>query len=273
MSALAISGATRWLGVMADPVAQARSPGLMNALLAERGCSGELVALPLHVASDGLGAALGGWRATHNFAGAIVSMPHKQSICALLDVLTPRAARVGAVNVVRRERDARLVGDVLDGEGFVAGLRAAGREVRARDCLLLGAGGAAAAFAFALAEHGCASLTIVNRTDARAASLAARVQTAFPALPVRLELGASGHFDLAVNATALGMRAGDALPIDEKVLSRCALVAECVLAPEWTPLLVAAQRSGAETHGGLAMLRAQLALMLAFVARAGREGA
>jgi len=92
--------------------------------------------------------------------GAFVSMPHKAAIVPLLDELTPEARLVGAVNVVRRAADGRLIGTVLDSEGFVAGLRSAGHEVAGASYLLMGAGGAAAAIAFALAAHGCASLTI-----------------------------------------------------------------------------------------------------------------
>jgi shikimate dehydrogenase len=260
-----ISGATRILGLIADPVAQARSPAMATALLRQRGRFGAFVLLPMATPPAALTDVVAGLRRITNFAGAIVSMPHKTAIVPLLDELTPAAARVGAVNVVRRDPDGRLAGTVLDGEGFVAGLAAAGHRVNGAACLLAGAGGAAAAIAHALAAHGCASLTFVNRTPAKAEALARRVTAVHPRLAARLA-DAQGHrYDLAVNATSLGMRPDDPLPFADEVLDRTRLVAECVVAPETTVLLARARARGVAVHGGLAMLSAQMELMLRFM--------
>src|SRR5262245_52610518 len=116
----AVSGRTRLLALIADPVAQARSPAMANALLAERGQDGAFVLVPMQVPSGGLTDVVAALRRVVNLAGAIVSMPHKSAIVPLLDELTPDAAMVGAVNVVRRTAEGRLVGTVMDGEGFVA---------------------------------------------------------------------------------------------------------------------------------------------------------
>lgn len=263
MSAPAITGRTRLVGVVADPVAQARAPGLANPMLREQGADAVLV--PLHVAAGGLAGAVAGLRAMRNFAGAMVSMPHKQAILPLLDTVSPEARLVGAVNVVRRESDGRLSGHVLDGEGFVGGLRGAGHEVRGRDCLLVGAGGAASAIAYALARHGCASLTMLNRTRARADALADRLREAFPHLPVRTEEALGARYDLAVNGTCLGMQQHDSLPLDERQIRSARLVAECVLAPERTALLTRAAQLGIATHGGMHMLQAQMTAHLAYL--------
>jgi shikimate dehydrogenase len=259
-----ITGRTRILGLIADPVAQARSPGAVNAMLQRRGRFGELVLVPMRIADADLGVAIAGLRAMQNFAGAVVSMPHKTAIVALLDELTPEAALVGAVNVVRRELDGRLVGTMLDGEGLVGGLRAAGHEVAGKACLLVGAGGAAAAVALALAAHGCASLAIVNRTAAKAAALALRVRQAFPAVPISVGDGGEAY-DLAINATSLGMRPDDELPMSLELVERSALVAECVASPERTRLLELAAARGRRTHTGVPMLTAQMDLILAFL--------
>lgn len=218
----------------------------------------------MQIVRGDLGVAIAGLRAMQNFAGAVVSMPHKSAIVALLDELTPEAALVGAVNVIRRELDGRLVGTMLDGEGFVGGLRAAGHEVAGKACLLVGAGGAASAVALALAAHGCASLRIVNRTEAKAAALATRVAQAFPAVPISVGDGGEAY-DLAVNATSLGMRPDDELPMSLELVERTALVAECVAAPERTRLLDLAAAKGRRTHTGVPMLTAQMDLILAFL--------
>ena len=265
MSSSAISGATRLLGLIADPVVQARSPGMANALLQQRGQFGSFVLLPMRVASGGLVDVTRALRQVQNFAGAIVSMPHKSAIVALVDDLTPQAQLVGAVNIIRRTAGGRLVGTVLDGEGFVAGLRSEGHEITRVSCLLVGAGGAAAAIAFALAAHGCASLTITNRTVSKAVDLAARVQAAFPDVEVQAGDASGDQYDLAINATSLGMKTDDALPMSEDIIERSALVAECVIAPEMTRLLEVARAKGRAIHTGVPMLTHQMDLMLRFM--------
>ncbi len=260
-----ISGATRILAVIADPVAQARSPGMANTLLRERGQFGHFVLIPLHVTTGGLRNALNGLRQIRNLGGAVVSMPHKQSIVPLLDELTANARLVGSVNVVRRSADGRLLGDVLDGEGMVQGLRGAGHEVEGRACLLLGAGGAAAAIAFALGKHRCASLRIMNRTQATAAALAQRLHGAFPELDVRVGAAEEESYDIGINATPLGMQSSDPLPMSAPLVDRCALIAECVVAPELTPLLELARSRQRLVHTGIPMLSSQMELMLRFM--------
>lgn len=253
------------MGLIADPVDQARSPLMANTSLQNRGQFGAFVFVPMHVPAEGLTQVMAALRSIRNFAGAIVSMPHKSEIVAMLDELTPDARMVGAVNVVRRDNNGRLVGTVLDGEGFVSGLRAAGHEIKGASCLLVGAGGAGAAIAFSLAKHGCGSLTIKNRTASRAMSLSSRVHQAFPAVLVQSADAGLGSYDVLINATSLGMRKDDELPVPEDVAERSALVAECVVAPEMTRLVQLAQAKGRAIQTGVPMLAAQMNLMLHFM--------
>jgi shikimate dehydrogenase len=143
-------------------------------------------------------------RAIGNFKGAVVSMPHQSRMLSLVDEATPQACEVGACNVIRREGDGRLVATMYDGEAFVAGSRRAGHEVAGRRAFLAGAGGAASAIAFALGKFGAASLTIHNRTGAKAQAPATRAQRAWPRLAVAVGgEDARGH-DLVINGTSLG---------------------------------------------------------------------
>jgi shikimate dehydrogenase len=262
-----ITGATKLLALIADPVVQARSPGLVTTILQRRGRFGDFVFVPMQVPDGALGDVVPAIRRIGNFAGAVVSMPHKQAMLPLIDEVLDDGRVAGAVNVIRRDADGRLIGTTLDGEGFVAGLAGAGHGVRGATCVMAGAGGAASAIAFALARHGCAALAIVNRTQAKADALAAQVRAAFPSVDVRA--GNDGRrWDVAVNATSLGMRPGDALPMTRDLLERSSLVAECVVAPEMTPLLALARDLGRPIHPGLPMLTAQLDLLLDFMGAA-----
>ena len=262
-SSIPVTGRTRVLAILADPVVQARAPSLVNAALAAR--EKDAVLVPMQVPDGRLARVLDGLRAIGNFGGAVVSMPHKTALAALVDETTPEARQVGACNVVRRDADGRLVGTMFDGEGFVAGLHAAGHTVRGRRVYLAGAGGAAAAIAFAVAKHGAAALTIHNRTAAKAEALADRVRRAFPACAVAAGGPAPRGHDLVVNATALGMRPDDHLPLDAAGLEPGALAAEIVIRDEPTPFLAAAAHRGCRTHPGAPMLVAQIDLMLDFL--------
>lgn len=260
-----ISGATTLLGLIADPLINARSPAMANALLERWGRSDEYVLVPMRVAAGDLAEFVAALHHLQSFGGAIVSMPHKTAIVRLLDEVTPDARLVGAVNVIHRRANGELIGTILDGEGFVGGLVREGHRVDGAHCLLAGAGGAASAVAFALAKHGADSLCIVNRTKTKADELARRVGAAFPSVRLCTDMASMQRIDIAVNGTSLGMQPGDALPFDEAVIERSALVAECVVAPEMTQLLEVARQRGRAIHTGVPMLEAQLEMLLRFM--------
>ena len=244
---------------MAAPIGHVRTPQGINAVALARGFDGIMV--PLHVAAQNLAAAVSGLRATENLGGFIVTVPHKTTIVPLLDGLSEMARRVGAVNAVRREPDGRLCGEILDGIGFVAGLRASGHEPRGRSAYVAGAGGAACAIAFAMADAGVARLTIANRTRERAETLVARLRPIFPDLTLAVGTDDAFGHDIVVNATSQGLRNGDAYPLAIASLEQHQLVAEIIMQPAVTPLMAAAAALGCRTHPGIPMLSCQLELM------------
>mgnify|MGYP001806496392 CR=1 FL=1 len=258
----AITGRTRLLAILADPIVHVKAPPGINRIVAERGR--DAVMVPLHVRPEDLRTVVDALRTTQNFDGAIVTVPHKSAVTAFCDDLSDQARAVGAANVIRRTADGRIVGDALDGPGFVGGLVAAGIAPAGLAAYLVGAGGAASAIAFALAKAGVARLTLANRSRDKAADLAVRVSAAFPSVTVTVgDRDPTGH-DLIVNGTSLGMSPGDPLPLDIDGLSPSMIVAEVVMEPEITPLLAAAQRAGARIHLGRPMLAQQLSLMADF---------
>ena len=258
-----ITGHTRLAAILADPIHHVKTPQAINGFLRARNIDGVLV--PMHVGADQLETVVTGLRALRNLAGVIITVPHKTAISALCDRLEPHAEAIGAVNCVRRNAEGTLSGTMLDGLGFVAGLKAGGTDPKGMRAYLAGAGGAANAIAFALAEAGVTHLSIANRTRAKSDDLAARLATLHPGLKVDTAPGSVSGHDLVVNATSLGLREGDPLPLDVAALQPSQIVAEIIMAPEMTPLLIAAKEKGCRIHLGRPMLDAQLELMCAYL--------
>lgn len=254
-----ITGRTRLFAILADPIAHVRTPQALNAEFVRLGF--DAVIVPMQARAGALAQVVDAMRRVENFGGFIVTVPHKTAIAALIDEMPDSARAIGAVNCVRREADGRLVGAMLDGIGFVEGLRRNGHEPKGKSVYLAGAGGAASAIAFALAEAGASGLTIANRTRAKSDDLAARLKTLHPALPVETApVSPAGH-DIVVNATSLGLKQGDPLPLDAAALAPEQLVAEIIMEPQETPLLAAARAKGCRTHPGRPMLLAQIEAM------------
>ena len=128
-----------------------------------------------------------------------------------------------------------------------------------------GAGGAASAIAFALARAGVSRLTIANRTIAKAQQLIDRVAQIYPVLSMTAGSDDPSDHDLVVNATSLGLRLEDALPLDVSKLDARQLVAEIIMQPAKTPLLEAALKKGCQIHLGAPMLHCQIELMASFM--------
>jgi shikimate dehydrogenase len=262
-----IDGKTRLFAIVADPIEQVKAPQTINALLQSRGFNGVLV--PAHVAAADLADYLKGLRSIKNFGGMVVTVPHKQAMVKLCDEVSDAARLVGAVNIVRRESDGRMVGEILDGKGFVVGLRSNGIEPKGLKVFMAGAGGAANAIAFALAQEGIASLGVHNRSLNKVNDLVSRLHQAFPELPVQAVGSNPKGFDLVVNATSLGMKDTDPLPMDLNDLVSEQVVAEIIMKPELTAMLKFAQARGCKIHFGLPMLRSQADLMIQFMGVSG----
>jgi shikimate dehydrogenase len=235
---------------MGHPVSHSRSPMIHGYWLAQLGIAGsyELVDRSpeafddffTHLASNG-------------YVGGNITVPHKEAAYRLVDQRDGIAEAVGAVNTVWFE-GARLMGSNSDPHGFIANLdeRAPGWDVAGCQAVILGAGGAARAAAYALIERG-AEVSLANRTIGRARALAEHFGPhvsghGFDALP---ELPKA---DLLVNCTPLGMVGKPPLEIDLAPLKKSAVVYDVVYVPLETPLLAQARARGHRTVDGLGML-------------------
>lgn len=216
--------------------------------------------MPIHVAPKDLPACIDGLRATRNFVGFTATVPHKVEVLKLCDEVSAQGRAMGAVNWLKFDDDRRMIGENYDGKGFVEGMRSQGFEVTGETVLQLGAGGAGRAIAFALAEAGVSRLVIANRTEAKAREIADAVTAAYPSVEASAGPADPSGFGIVVNTTSLGLHDGDALPCDVDRLSADQLVAEIIMQPVETPILVAAKQRGCRVHYGRHMIEAQIDL-------------
>jgi shikimate dehydrogenase len=252
---LRIRGATRVAGVLGWPVAHSLSPVIHNAAFEALDMDWTYVALP--VQPGDVPAAVAGLRAL-GFAGANVTMPHKEAVAAAMDELTEDADRLRAVNTIEIRAD-RLIGHNTDAPGFARFLeRDAGFDPAGKTALVFGAGGAARACALAAARAGRTRVVVALREPARAAPLA----DALNGLPSEVEAIAfddavDATADLVVNATPLGAH-GEALVLPK--LAADGLFVDLLYRPAVTPAQQAARAAGAQAFGGLGLLLHQAAL-------------
>lgn len=257
-----ISGKTSIVGLIGWPVSHSVSPPMHNAAFDALGLDWRYVPLPVDATSPELvGRAVAGLHAL-GLKGSNVTVPHKQAVMPFLDELTPAAETIGAVNTIVVREDGSLLGDNTDTRGFVADLRAHRVSLASANALVLGAGGSARAVVYGLAEAGCASVTLLNRTVSKATGLTAAIQPLFPgctmsALPFPAGVAqAADSADLIVNCTSMGMTPNsETMPWDEDVAFRPGqTVYDLVYNPPRTRLLQKAEADGARAIGGLGML-------------------
>ncbi|KPU54056.1 shikimate dehydrogenase substrate binding domain protein [Pseudomonas fluorescens] len=257
-----ITGTTRIYGLIGDPLKSAKSPMLLNKLFAE--AQADAVCIPLEIGTGDLAEFVRGVRAVRNLAGLLVTMPHKQSMLDIVDVLHPTARQIGAINVVRCDNDGRWVGAVFDGLGCVLGMQRQGVSLVGKSVLLIGAGGSGRAIAFAVTAAGARSLVISDLDPHRASDLAQRVAKEGPCAVYVGPADPAGH-DIVINATPLGMNPDDPMPIDATRLDPATVVVDIITRSEPTALLLEAQSRGCQTLDGQPMHVGQALLALSFL--------
>jgi len=249
---MTLTGHSRIAGIIGWPVTHSRSPRLHGYWLRELGIDGAYI--PLAVPPDRLGAALKGLAAL-GFRGANVTVPHKTGALEVCDSLDPAARAIGAVNTVVVGDDGTLAGSNTDAMGFLANLRQESGFVPAgKSAVVLGAGGAARAVAWALADAGAAAVSVVNRTLSRAEALAAAFGDPLTARPWSALADELAAADLLVNATSPGMQGAAPLDVDLTPLGADAVVNDIVYTPLETQLLRQARDRGLNAADGLGML-------------------
>ncbi|NIR12762.1 MAG: shikimate dehydrogenase [Desulfobacterales bacterium] len=252
------TGTTTFYTMIGTPIIQVKSPLLYNRYFAEHGMDAVMVAMD--VPTDQVKGHFQHMRSISNFGGSIATIPHKQATVECMDEISKRAQDLLSVNVVRVEKG-RLIGDMVDGLGFMVAVKTHGLSMDGKRAAVIGGGGAGAAIAQAIAESGATEIVIKEVRRERHGFLERLLIKTNPEMKIAFELTNLEGFDLVVNATPVGMNDDPNVPFSTDTLSSSTLVADVVTNPEVTPWLAAALKKGCEVQYGAEMVIGQFGLM------------
>jgi len=259
---MTISGRTRLIAHLGYPTESFKAPMIYNPYFEKHAI--DAVVVPMGCKAEDYPAFLKLVFKLSNIHGALVTMPHKVTSVALLDEVMTTAKVAGACNAIRLGPGGTLVGDMFDGEGFVRGVLRKGRSIAGVRVLVVGSGGVGSAIVASFAKAGVAELALFDAFPATMNGLADRLRAYYPNLKIGVGSKDPAGFDIVVNATPLGMKEGDPLPIDVDRIAPSTFVGEVVMKQEITPLLAAARARGCEIQVGTDMLFEQIPAYLEF---------
>ncbi len=258
---MTITGATRIFPIIGHPVAGVFSPPAYNSYFENKGLDVRMIGLD--IPPQALDAFWQLLRASPGIIGCSVTYPHKQAAFAEVDGMTPRAARLGALNTIRCTGDGRLMGEATDGLALSAAISEAGVDLAGRTAHIIGAGGGAGmAITDALCEQGIGGLILSERAPDRRAALNTLLDKHWRSVPIA---DPDAEADILINATTLGKADSDPLPFPSEVIRRAGLVCDAVTAPDDTALIAMARAAVATVVTGNDMGAGQLAAQLGFL--------
>jgi shikimate dehydrogenase len=259
---MTISGRTKLIAHLGYPTESFRAPMIYNPYFEKYNI--DAIVVPMGCSAEDYGAFLKLVFRLSNIHGALVTMPHKVATVPLLDEVMTTAKVAGSCNAIRLGPGGSLVGDMFDGEGFVRGVLRKGRVLAGARVLVVGSGGVGSAIVASLAKAGVAELALFDAHVPTMNGLAERLRAYHPALKIQVGSKDPTGFDVIVNATPLGMKEGDPLPMDVARISPSTFVGEVVMKQEITPFLAAARARGCQIQIGTDMLFEQIPAYLEF---------
>ena len=258
-----LSGTSHFYALIGHPVAQVRSPIGFNTYLSSKNIDAAMIPFDLLPnAIIGFFDMLRGWE---NCLGCCVTIPHKNITYDLIDEPMPRAQRIGAINIIKREKSGKLLGDMTDGIGCINALKLNGVSVTGKKIVLIGGGGAGSAIADAIGEHRAAQLSLVEIDKLKSDTLLLKLQKQYPALTLENNISRPEEIDIVINASPSGMNKNDLLPIDPYTFRSGIVIADSVTKPNFTPFLKSAKNNGCFIQKGNEMADAQLPIFLDFL--------
>ena len=257
-----ISGKTTFIAHLGYPTESFKAPLIYNPYFNSIGV--DAAVMPMGVKPEDYAQFLPLLFKLSNIRGALVTMPHKVTTGSLMNEVSTAAKIAGACNAILRRADGTLLGDMFDGEGFVRGMLRKGRVVAGKKALVVGSGGVGSAIAASLAGAGVAHLSLFDVSNAAAQALAGRLRAHYPKLEIEVGRKDPHGYNIVINATPIGMKEGDPLPLDVERIAPSSFVGEVVMKQEITPFLRAARAKGCDIQVGTDMLFEQIPAYLEF---------
>jgi len=203
-----------------------------------------------------------GWQ---NCLGCCVTIPHKTQTLQLLDSFTDRVRRIGAVNIIKRDAEGYLHGDMMDGLGFLAALKKNNATAGNKNIVIVGGGGAGSAIGDSVAQAGAKQLSILEINKNRQTNLTSSLRKTYPSKSIYDRLVPGHSLDIVINSSPLGMKVNDPLPFPLEKIKGSIIVAEVVTKPVITEFLKNAFRAGHLIQKGREMAEAQMSLFIDFM--------
>jgi len=257
-----ITGSTALYFIVGDPVAQVRAPEVFNRVFEPNGIDAVLV--PVRVAPAQLEAFVRAALSSPTVMGFFVAIPHKAPLLRLAEHATRAAQVAGATNAVRRSMNGGIEADLLDGEGFLRALNYFSIEAKNKRILIVGAGGGACAIGTSLAGAGVESIDFFDTVRSKAEIAAGLLRQHFNAKARAIPSPDPAAYDLVVNASPLGLKADDPLPLPVERLQQGSALVDINMTPRPTRLVQLARERGIRAFPGYEMLVQQVPLYLRF---------
>lgn len=257
-----LSGETRLYPIVGDPIAFVKSPKTFTRGLEARGQ--DAICIPMQVPAEGLESVIQALTVTANVDGLLVTMPHKATMFGYCATSDRTASLLRAVSVARRNTDGSWHGGMLDGEAFVKAQIDAGAKPKGAKVLLVGAGAAGGAIAVSLLDAGVKELVLCDQDEKRAKELK-KILDSMGKGSVNIGRPAPCGYDMICNASPMGLRKDDPLPVDVAQFDASMFVGDVIAGHGTTPVLQAAMDAGCKTANGVQMVEAVQEMMLDFM--------
>jgi shikimate dehydrogenase len=245
--------------MIGHPIAQVKSPEIFNNRFQQQKIDSVMV--PLDIEPAGLQGFIECYRHSQNIHGCLVTIPYKEDVTKYIDLQGPQVAATGVANVLRRTKKGKIEGDMTDGRGFLNALEERAVSIRHKHLFIIGCGGAGSAVAWDTLRAGARKVSLLDSNHSKAVGLKEKLSENIIAERIETVEEPPLNFDIVMNATPLGMRDSDPLPMPIDRIPKNAVVTDAVTSPAITPFLQHAQSRGHIIQTGSEMAAGQAQLI------------
>ena len=261
-SCYSISSQTKIIAHIGYPTKTFTAPRILNPCFAELGVN--LVVIPISCKACNLDKVFRGLIKVENFFGALITMPHKQSVLPLLDYQSEMVSLSTSCNILKLDNFNKIKGDMFDGAGLINLLYEKKIVIEKKSFLILGSGGVGSAIAFSLALKGVKRIGIYDLDPIKSQRLYQSLSENFPGIDLNIWDKDKAKWEVLINATPVGMDGGAAVPIALGYIQSAELIVDLVLSAHETTFVQLGREYGKMIISGIEILFAQIHEMLKF---------